>query len=75
MDSLSNISTRAFTEKEAAKYIGMSRSFLAQARMTGARRNRTCAPPFIQIGRSIRYLRDDLDTWLTSIRKMSHNDS
>jgi predicted DNA-binding transcriptional regulator AlpA len=72
MNSFVHIPARAFTEKEAAKYIGMSRSFLAQSRMEGQRKNRTPAPPYIKIGRSIRYLRDDLDSWLESIKKMNH---
>ena len=55
---------RAFTEKETSIYIGMSRSFLRQSRMEGNRKNRTPAPPFIRIGRSIRYLKEDLDMWL-----------
>ncbi|MCK7597075.1 helix-turn-helix domain-containing protein [Microbulbifer sp. CAU 1566] len=65
-------SNRAFTEIEAAKYIGMSRSYLAQARMDGRRDNRTPAPPFIKIGRAVRYLREDLDTWLNSFSKLEH---
>lgn len=60
---------RAFTEVEASQYIGMSRSFLRQSRMEGNRTGRTPAPPFIKIGRSIRYLKDDLDKWLESFRK------
>jgi predicted DNA-binding transcriptional regulator AlpA len=72
MNSFNHIPVRAFTEKEAAAYIAMSRSFLAQSRMEGQRKNRTPAPPYIKIGRSIRYLRDDLDTWLSNIKKMNH---
>lgn len=67
-----NPSPRAFTEKEAATYIGMSRSFLAQSRMTGKLANRTPAPNFIKIGRTVRYLKDDLDHWLESQQKMEH---
>ncbi len=52
-------------EKDAAVYIGMSRSFLRQDRMNGRLPNRTLGPRFIKIGRTIRYLRDDLDLWLT----------
>lgn len=55
---------RALSEKQAATYIGMSRSYLAQARMEGDRAKRTPAPPFIKIGKSVRYLREDLDQWL-----------
>lgn len=63
------ISSRALSEQEASQYIGMSRSFLRQSRMEGDRVNRTPAPPFIKIGRSIRYLKDDLDNWLESFRR------
>jgi len=59
---------RVLTEKEAALYITMSRSFLRQDRMNGHRMGRTHGPPYIRIGRSIRYLRDDLDTWLEQLR-------
>lgn len=64
--------TRVLSEQEAATYIGMSRSFLAQSRMDGLRANRTPAPPFIRIGRSVRYLLDDLDGWLNQFRKLNH---
>ncbi|RXJ70495.1 DNA-binding protein [Veronia nyctiphanis] len=60
---------RVYTEQETATYIGMSRSFLRQSRMEGHRQNRTEAPPFIKIGRAVRYLKEDLDNWLDSHRK------
>lgn len=63
---------RALTEQEACNYISMSRSFLAQSRMDGQRAGRTLAPPFIKIGRSVRYLREDLDRWLDSFCKLEH---
>lgn len=63
---------QALTEVEAANNIGMSRSFLAQARMEGQRDNRTPAPPFIKIGRAVRYLRHDLDQWLNKLQKLDH---
>ncbi len=66
------IHPRALSEMEAARYIGMSRSFLAQSRMEGHRDNRTPAPPFIKIGRSVRYLRDDLDHWLNQFHRLEH---
>ena len=50
----------------------MSRSFLRQARMDGNRENRTPAPPFIKIGRAVRYLREDLDAWLESFVRRTH---
>ena len=67
-----NIHPRALSEKEAATYICMSRSFLRQARMEGNRENRTPAPPFVKIGRSVRYLREDLDQWLNSLNRLQH---
>ena len=66
------ITPRLLSEKEASQYICMSRSFLRQARMDGNRENRTPAPPFIKIGRAVRYLREDLDAWLESfVRRTS----
>lgn len=66
------IQPKALTEIEASQYICMSRSFLAQSRMDGNRDNRTPAPPFIKIGRSVRYLREDLDRWLDAFMKLEH---
>lgn len=63
---------RALSEIETAEYIGMSRSFLRQSRMDGCREGRTPAPPFIKIGRSVRYLREDLDNWLNTFNRVEH---
>lgn len=63
---------RALTEIETSEYIGMSRSFLRQSRMDGKRENRTPAPPFIKIGRAVRYLREDLDGWLDQFHRLEH---
>ena len=64
------LNTRAFTEREASNYIGMSRSFLRQGRMNGNREGRTPAPPYLKIGpRSVRYLIEDLDHWLEQFRQ------
>jgi predicted DNA-binding transcriptional regulator AlpA len=63
---------RTLTEQEAAQYIGMSRSFLRQHRMNGARNKRTVAPGHIRVGtRTIRYLIEELDAWL-EISKVRH---
>ena len=59
---------RLLMEKQAAPYIGMSRSFLRQSRMNGRRQNRTAGPPFLKIGRKVLYLTEDLDTWLLEHR-------
>ncbi len=55
---------KCFSEKEAAEYICMSRSYLRQDRMNGIRQNRTPGPPFVKINRTVRYLKEDLDAWL-----------
>ncbi len=65
-------SKRVLTEAETSQYIGMSRSFLRQSRMDGIRPNRTPAPPFIKIGRSVRYLLDDLNAWLDQFHRLEH---
>ena len=64
---------RALTEIETAVYIGMSRSFLRRARMEGNSDSRTPSPPFIKIGRSVRYIKDDLDNWLDEFSKLEHS--
>ncbi len=61
--------TPALTEQQAAHYLSMSRSFLRQGRMNGDRENRTPTPPYLKIGRSVRYLKQDLDTWLEQFRQ------
>tara|TARA_R110002072_G_scaffold301521_1_gene481445 strand:+ start:2333 stop:2530 length:198 start_codon:yes stop_codon:yes gene_type:complete len=60
---------KVFTEKEAAFYLRVSRSYLAQDRMNGKLPNRTQGPRFIKFGKSIRYLREDLDNWLQQFRQ------
>lgn len=63
------VDKKVFKEVEAASYICMSRSFLSQDRVNGVLANRTPGPKYIKIGRSIRYLKDDLDSWLDHHRK------
>ena len=53
------------TERETAEYLRMSISWLRQARMNGHPE----APPYVKIGRAIRYLRADLDDWLLRQRR------
>jgi|GEM_PF-3252661 len=57
----------ALRDPEAAAYIGMSESWLRQSRMRG----NPDSPPWIRIGRSVRYLRSDLDIWLAEKRTVS----
>jgi predicted DNA-binding transcriptional regulator AlpA len=50
---------------EAASYVGLSISFLNQARLRGS------GPTFLKLGRAIRYDSRDLDTWLELRRTRS----
>ncbi len=48
---------------EAARYCGLSKSFSRQIAHEGD------GPVYIKIGHSVRYLTDDLDTWIASRRR------
>lgn len=48
-------------EADAAEYLGISRSYLAAARL---RKPRTSGPPYVRQGRRVTYLVTDLDAWL-----------
>lgn len=61
----SQISGKTLKELEAARYISMSASWLRQSRMTGNPES----PPYVKIGRAVRYLREDLDAWLERSRR------
>jgi hypothetical protein len=52
------------TSPQAAVYIAMSDAWLRKGRM-----NRDPnAPPYLRIGKAVRYLAEDLDKWLRSRR-------
>lgn len=55
-------------EKDAAEYIGMSRSYLNSDRSNGPRVKRTKGPVFMKIGKAVRYRKEDLDEWLQQNR-------
>lgn len=56
---------RAFPEKQAAEYVGFSVYFLRECRIGRL----GPGPRFIKIGRSVRYLKEDLDAWLDSFKQ------
>lgn len=64
---MSEFAPRTLSDREAARYIGMSPSWLRQSRVSGS----ADVPPHLKIGRAVRYLRDDLDAWLESRRRTS----
>ena len=51
-------------EKQASRYINMSLAFLRRRRSEGNREGITPGPRFLKIGKSVRYMRADLDVWL-----------
>lgn len=65
---METIGTTLMTELEAARYLRMSRSFLAGLRMIGRREEHTQGPPFIRLGRAVRYSMRDLDQWIEEHR-------
>jgi excisionase family DNA binding protein len=54
--------------REAANYLGLSTSWLAKLRLTGD------GPPFLKLGRQVRYRRADLDAWLNQRLRRSTSD-
>ncbi len=58
------VNSPTLKDPEAAHYIGMSASWLRQSRMRG----NPGAPPYIKIGKAVRYLKADLDAWLQKLR-------
>ena len=53
------------TEKQAAAYLGMSQSWLSKTRMAGNPKR----PPYIKMGKSVRYDSNDLDDWLMNNKR------
>lgn len=53
---------RAWTETEAANYLGMKQKTLQQWRFYGR------GPTYLKLGRSVRYLQSDLDHFLEQSR-------
>jgi predicted DNA-binding transcriptional regulator AlpA len=57
------------TPKEAAKLLKVSLSWLAKARMRGE------GPPYVKVGRSIRYVEGTLVQWMKSRTRTSTSQS
>lgn len=61
---------RLLKEQETAKYLGMSVAFLRKSRMSGSRAGHTPGPPWVRLGRSVRYDLADLDQWIADNRRV-----
>ena len=65
---------RSFSEKNAAAYIGLAPATLRQSRCHGTREGRTPTPKHIKIGRAVRYLKEDLDSFLDEMRALAEQE-
>jgi predicted DNA-binding transcriptional regulator AlpA len=54
---------------QAAAYIGLSKSYLDKARMTGT------GPVYAKLGSTVIYSTDDLDAWVAARRVVPVNDN
>jgi predicted DNA-binding transcriptional regulator AlpA len=60
-----NYRDRLLTEKDAADILRLSSSFLAKARMNGN------GPPYLKLGRSVRYQESALLKWMKCRQRLS----
>ncbi len=56
------------TPQQAARLLALSTSWLAKLRLSGD------GPPFLKLGRCVRYRRDDLEKWLETKARSSTSD-
>lgn len=56
--------------KQAAEYTGFSTSALNNSRYTGTLAG-VKAPKFLKIGKSVRYVKSTLDTWMTQFQEQT----
>ncbi len=54
-------------DPEAAKILGTTAVRLRNARVTGMLGD-VPAPPFVKLGRAVRYRRSDLEAWIENLR-------
>jgi hypothetical protein len=67
------MSTKLVGTKEASKIIGLSESALRQGRMNGVRKKCCPTPPYVKLGRAIRYSIEDLDKFIEEHRIVPPN--
>jgi predicted DNA-binding transcriptional regulator AlpA len=59
---------RLLKPRDAANLLGLSESTLAKLRLSGG------GPEYLKLGRSIRYARKSLDTWIAARARRSTSD-
>jgi len=63
------IKRRLLDEHDAAQYIGVSVYSLRFQRCHGHLPGRAKLPPFVKVGRSVRYAIEDLDSWVDALKE------
>ena len=66
----SNNTKRLFSEIEAAHYLGVSKHTLRKQRSDGERDNHMPIVPYIQLGRSIKYIKEDVDAYIDRLKEV-----
>jgi hypothetical protein len=54
-------------EKQAARFLGVSLSYLRKSRSEGTPGGRTPAPPFVRVDGRVYYRRTDLEVWANEL--------
>jgi predicted DNA-binding transcriptional regulator AlpA len=65
---LAGIQRKTLNVRDAAEYVGLSKSYLDKARITGG------GPKYIKLGQRVVYDTKDLDAWLDENRRRSTSD-
>lgn len=65
---LSGMQRKTVNVRDAAAYVGLSKSYLDKARITGG------GPKYIKLGQRVVYDTRDLDAWLDENRRRSTSD-
>ena len=65
MNAIAELEDRLLSERETARFLGVSRSYLANSRCFGTREGGAPAPPWIKISTgAVRYSLADLREWI-----------
>jgi hypothetical protein len=63
------VSSRRHRTRSAARYLGVSESWLAKRRIVGL------APGYLKLGKTVVYDEDELDRFITSCRRRSTSEA
>ena len=65
---LRDVEKAYFTSSESAEYTGFSEVYFRKGRSKSAKKDGVPHPPYLRVGRTIRYRRKDLDAWMGRFR-------